>query len=385
MSVILGCLATAVVLPSVLASSSPLASLALQNVLDKASPIFGSYINRAPDRAEWMKTYPDNTPLVHLNIPGTHDSATWNYDQATQRSLKGITDLNQVIVPVPETFRCQDLPFIDMLDMGIRAFDLRYSFDPTNTTLVFYHGPALLSQTATVDDVLFGFYQWLDDHPSETIFLSFQHESSTAKYTSNNAELQLNLYNILVSPEARHYFLQRKDQLGTLGEARGKIILLCRFDLDQLDPSYTKALPGLHFSPSLWTDNSPDISLVYNSKMNMTAFIEDYYQPLTPAGSSAVENIKWKFNATKGHLLKATTGLEDSLFWTFASGTNTANTPPDWPRIIATGNGSDLTPEGGVNHQLVPFLKQSKGKRLGIVMFDFFEQPSELIDAFLAL
>jgi 1-phosphatidylinositol phosphodiesterase len=236
-----------------------------------------------------------------------------------------------------------------------------------------------------VDDVLFGFYQWLDDHPSETIFLSFQHESSTAKYASNNAELQLNLYNILVSAEARHYFLQKKDQLGNLGEARGKIILLRRFDLDQLDASYTEALPGLHFSPSLWTDNSPDISLVYNSKKNLTAFIEDYYQPLTPTGSSAVENIRWKFNATKRHLLKAATGNEDSLFWSFASGTNTANTPPDWPRIIATGNGSDLTSEGGVNHQLVSFLEQSKGKRLGIVMFDFFEQPSELIDTFLTL
>ncbi|CAI7664027.1 unnamed protein product [Penicillium manginii] len=359
MSTILGCLATAAMLPSALASSSTLAALALQNVLDRASPIFGSYVNRTPDKAEWMKAYPDNTPLVHLNIPGTHDSATWNYDEATQRSLKGITDLNQVTVPVPETFRCQDLPFIEMLDMGIRAFDLRYSFDPTNTTLVFYHGPALLSETATVDDVLFGFYQWLDDHPSETIFLSFQHESSTAKYASNNAELQLNLYNILVSAEARHYFLQKKDQLGNLGEARGKIILLRRFDLDQLDASYTEALPGLHFSPSLWTDNSPDISLVYNSKKNLTAFIEDYYQPLTPTGSSAVENIRWKFNATKRHLLKAATGNEDSLFWSFAS--------------------------GGVNHQLVSFLEQSKGKRLGIVMFDFFEQPSELIDTFLTL
>lgn len=385
MSIILSWLATAAILSSAQGSSSPLADLALQKVLDKASPIFGSYINRTSDRAEWMKRHPDNTPLVHLNIPGSHDSATWNYNQASQDSLEGITDLNQVTVPAPETYRCQDLPFIDMLDMGIRAFDLRYGFDPTNTTLVFYHGFALLSETATVDDVLFGFYQWLDDHPSETVFLSFQHESSTTRYASNDTEVQQSLYNTLSAPAARHYFLQTKDHLGTLGEARGKIILLRRFDLDQLPSSYAKTLPGLHFSPSLWTDNGPDISLTYNPQKNLTAFIEDYYQPLTPIGYGAAENIMWKFNATTRNLLKATTSHEDSLFWTWASGTNTANTPPDWPRIIATGNGTKITPEGGVNHQLVPFLKEAKGKRLGIVMFDFFDEPSELLDTFLSL
>lgn len=385
MSFILTCLALGAMLMPAPASSSSLADLALQKVLNKASPIFGNYVNKVLDNADWMKNYPDDTPLVHLNIPGTHDSATWNYDQTTQKSLEGITDLNQVTVPVPETFRCQYLSFIEMLDMGIRAFDLRYSFDPTNTTLIFYHGLALLSETATVEDVLFGFYQWLDDHPSETVFLSFQHESSTAKYTSNNADLQLNLYNILVSPAAQHYFLQRKDQLGVLGEARGKIILLRRFDFDQLPSSYTQALPGLHFSPNLWTDNGPNITLVYNQQKNLTAFIEDYYQPLTPAGSSAAENIRWKYNATIENLSKAADGSGDSLFWTWASGTNTANVPPDWPRIIATGNGSDLTPAGGVNHQLIPFFKQAKGKRLGIVMFDFFDQPSQLIDTFLAV
>jgi len=38
---------------------------------------------------------------------------------------------------------------------------------------VFYHSAALQSETATVEDALFGFYRWLDDHPSEAIFFSF--------------------------------------------------------------------------------------------------------------------------------------------------------------------------------------------------------------------
>jgi 1-phosphatidylinositol phosphodiesterase len=39
----------------------------------------------------------------------------------------------------------------------------------------------------------------------------------------------------------------------------------------------------------------------------------------------------------------------------------------------------------GVNHRLVPLFKKMKGKRLGIVMFDFFEQPADLLPLFLSL
>ncbi|CAG8216451.1 unnamed protein product [Penicillium olsonii] len=366
-------------------ASSPLADFALQKVLDDASPIFGPYAGRSGNRSQWMKSYSDDTLLVHMNIPGTHDSATWNYTQASQDAMKGITDLNQVVVPAPETFRCQELSLINMLDMGIRAFDLRYAFDPTNTTLIFYHSKALLSEKASVSDVIFGFYQWLDDHPSETVFLSLQYESSTALHASNDAALQMLLYNTLTSPAARKYIIQTKDRLGSLGDARGKINLLRRFDLDKLPQSYTAALPGLHFSPSLWTDNGQDIELVYNAADNLTAYIEDYYQPLTPMGSGAEENVRWKYNATVKHINKATKEHPDSLFWTFASATNTPNNPPVWPRIMALGNGTEYTPDGGVNQLLVPFLKEQTGKRVGIVMFDFFDQPAELIDIFLGL
>ncbi|KAJ5140897.1 hypothetical protein N7448_004305 [Penicillium atrosanguineum] len=364
--------------------SSSLASFALDKVLADATPIFGSYVKETGNKAEWMKKYNDDTLLIHMNIPGTHDSATWNYSQATQDSLVGITDLNQVTVPVPETFRCQELSWIDMLNMGIRAFDLRYAFDPTNTTIIFYHSEALLSEIATLDDVLFGFYKWLDDHPSETLFLSLQYEGSTAKYASNDAALQLKLYNTLTSPVARNYFVQKKSELGTLGEARGKITLMRRFDLDQLASSYTTEMPGLHFSPTLWTDNDPNIALTYNERKNLTAYIEDYYQPTTPAGSNATVNIQWKYNATANHIVKATTEYPDSLFWTWASSENTDNVPPVWPRIMAIGNGT-LTPKGGVNQRLVPVLKKQKGKRVGIVMFDYFDVPSDLIDEFLSL
>lgn len=80
----------------------------------------------------------------------------------------------------------------------------------------------------------------------------------------------------------------------------------------------------------------------------------------------------------------AATTHPDSLFWSFASSTNLLNSPPVTPEIQALGNGS-LTPNGGVNQRLVTFLQGMKGKRLGVVMFDFYETPNDLLPLFLSL
>jgi 1-phosphatidylinositol phosphodiesterase len=37
----------------------------------------------------------------------------------------------------------------------------------------------------------------------------------------------------------------------------------------------------------------------------------------------------------------------------------------------------------GVNYRLVKLLKEMKGKRLGVVVIDFFEEPKGLIDLLL--
>lgn len=106
-----------------------------------------------------MKAYPDHTPIVQMNLPGAHDTATWNYTLATQQSLLHDTNLANISEVDPRASRCQSRPMIDMLNDGLRVFDLRYAFDVTNSTLVFWHGMGLQSETASIDDVLFGYYQ----------------------------------------------------------------------------------------------------------------------------------------------------------------------------------------------------------------------------------
>ncbi|KAM0718252.1 hypothetical protein Q7P37_006584 [Cladosporium fusiforme] len=364
---------------------SGLAELALQKVLSDAAPIFGGdKVSSDSATANWMKQYPDDTKLVHMNIPGTHDAATWNYSQATQEALEPITNLNGITEIDPDNFRCHDESLLTSLNAGIRAFDLRYASDVTNSSLVFWHGIGLQSQTATLDSVLFSFYAWLDKHPDEALFLSFQWEGNAIPNNDNTENVQALLHAALTSPAAKQYILQT-NTLSTLGSARGKITLLRRFDLNLLPASQTTSLPGLHFSPNDWTVNGRNITLSYNSD-HATAHIQDYYSPQTPSGAPAKENIQAKFNATTSFFnYAASDAAPDELFWSFASSTKTGDEPPSTPRIQALGNGTELTPEGGVNNRLVEYLKSMQGKRLGIVMFDFYEQPEGLLETFLGL
>ncbi|KAH7413475.1 PLC-like phosphodiesterase [Cadophora sp. MPI-SDFR-AT-0126] len=344
-----------------------------------------NYLKTTSKTSTWMKSYPDSTPLIHMNLPGTHDAHTWNYSLSTQQFLSGITSLGGQPVLPPSVFRCQEAPIIAMLDAGIRVFDLRFAFDVTNSSLVFWHSQALQSQRATLEDVLFGFYRWLDEHPSEAVLISLNYESGTTRYARNGADVQKAVYEVLMSEAAKRNFVQRRNEFGTLGEARGKITLLRRFGLDALPKEYEEAMYGVYFPAGQWTDNSPDIELVYNEGRNLTAYIEDFYETGAPAGSGAEVNIQWKVNATTAHLEKAASGAMDGLFWTFASAEFNAGVPSVSPRIMATGNGTESTPLGGVNQRLVSFLKGMKGKRLGIVMFDFFGTPGELVETFLSL
>lgn len=147
-------------------------------------------------------------------------------------------------------------------------------------------------------------------------------------------------------------------QLGTLGEARGKLTLLARFDFNLL-PSTMSNRIGLHLSPSLWLDNGYNFTLPYNTSENQLAYIEDFYD-LTSAAPGAHAKIQGKFlslflwcgqtesketnrlsqllpakyEATTSHLETATTSHLDQLFISFASGEQDNDLPPETPMVI---------------------------------------------------
>ncbi|KAJ3996734.1 PLC-like phosphodiesterase [Lentinula boryana] len=348
---------------TILASESgqqSLAQAALAEILQRGAPILGfdtgcSALNATCD---WMAKIPDETELVHMSIPGTHDSSTWNYTQATQDTLLGYTG---PIVPA-EYFQCQEHSFFQMLNGGIRVFDLRVALNPGNGTIGFYHSQALLAPNTRIEDVLFGFYYWLDLHPTEAVLLSVNYESGTG--TQDTLAFQKQLYDILSSGLANRYWVQINGSLGTLGEAR----------------EYSKRI-GIHLDPEDWHDNDPNITLVYNTinETEQVAYIEDYYEmDGLPPSAGAAENIQWKYNATIAHLQDAINiDLHpDQLYITFASSEH--DTDGETPRIMALGNGTDVP---GVNQKILPWLQENKGKRFGIVMLDFFDTVPGVVEA----
>ncbi|KAJ3337645.1 hypothetical protein HDU93_000723 [Gonapodya sp. JEL0774] len=371
------------VLTSSLGNDLP--KLSLTKVLLEGSEVFGFCGSDKPITSRWMARYPDRTPITSMNIPGTHDSMTWNYTGETAARLAPVTNLHGVTVYPWQVYRTQSRSLCDSLNAGIRFFDLRYAADVTGTRLVLFHAQALVSEISTLEDVMYGFYSWLETHKSETIIVSLMYEGSTIRGASNNANVQLQLYNILTSTVAKKYILQTRDELGNLGPARGKIILFKRFTLDKLPSDYGAAIPGLHMDPAKWSDNNPDFSITYNSVTNATVYIEDLYEPKTPVTANATVNIAEKLNATIAHLIKATRPeYANSLFVTFSSGNRNFAVAAVIPQIMALGNGTDYTPDGGVNQQLLKYLQSLKGKaRLGIVGVDFWDEPEGLIDAIL--
>lgn len=57
-----------------------LAGSALAEILERGAPILGSikHLDSQTKLSSWMDKYPDETKLVHLNLPGTHDTCTCN-------------------------------------------------------------------------------------------------------------------------------------------------------------------------------------------------------------------------------------------------------------------------------------------------------------------
>ncbi len=74
---------------------------------------------------------------------------------------------------------------------------------------------AVLNPTTTVEDVFFGFYSWLDKHPTEALLISINHESGTG--TPNDAKFYEHLYDLFNSSPAAEYWLQTNGTVSYAG------------------------------------------------------------------------------------------------------------------------------------------------------------------------
>ena len=204
----------------------------------------------------WMRELPDSTPLGALSIPGTHNAPTHH--------------------TAPPSVRCQAVSPRKQLENGVRFFDLRVQvptpYDPASDKLILVHSvfPISLAGTKYFRDLYTEIRAFLDANPSETLIVSFKREG-----TGDGKDEQLGriLKDHYTNPQ--EWFTQPR--VPTLGEARGKIVLLRRFNIDdQLKSQWDGK--GWGIGAAVWADNTPCATCPSGD-----VCVQDFYEVMEPA------------------------------------------------------------------------------------------------------
>jgi len=154
------------------------------------------------DLGAWMSFISDSASLGELTLPGSHDSGA-------------------MVEPIAGTARCQSLSVRDQLAIGVRYLDIRLR--QIDNALVVHHGSVYQNQN--FDDVLGQVIGFLQVHPSEAVVMEVSSEYTPA----NNTESYEQTFLRYVDNPGYAAYWSRRGQIPTLGEVRGKIVLLRRF------------------------------------------------------------------------------------------------------------------------------------------------------------
>lgn len=233
----------------------------------------GAYLSifSSTNLAAWMKELHNDYPLSALSIPGTHNSPTCH------------TALPSV--------RCQAVGVKEQLDNGVRFFDIRVSANTDNDDLALVHAvfPISLTGNKYFHDMLKDIYGFLDRNPSETLLMSVKREG-TGKGTDQHLSRYLHK-RYCGGNDARRWFTEPR--IPKLGEARGKIVLVRRFNSDD-------SLRGEHggkgwgIDAASWPDNCADGEC--GSKLIR---VQDFYEV------DQSTNIEKKIELARAHLERA--------------------------------------------------------------------------------
>lgn len=221
----------------------------------------------------WMSKFKDETPLSALSIPGTHNSPTCH------KALPSV--------------RCQATSPPEQLDNGIRFFDIRVQpeapQDPSKDGLILVHAvfPISLTGNKYLKDLLKEVYAFLDHNPSETVIMSVKREG-----TGNATDEQLSrIMRDHYAGDNNRWFTEPR--IPTLGEARGKIVLIRRFALEgRLHDEWGGA--GWCIDAATWEDNTPNATCPSGD-----VCVQDFYEVLE------TENIDKKIQFSQEHLTRA--------------------------------------------------------------------------------
>ena len=265
----------------------------------------------------WMTSLPDEIPVSRLSIPGAHDAASAS------------------ITMWPSYTRTQELDIAGLWNCGVRAFDLRPAW--VDREMGIYHDK--YSAHVTLPAILDALCLALDRHPGEGVVIIIRHEEEA---DGNTPEWGPAMGSLL--PAYRSRFVPWHEGL-TLGELRGKILLLSRNE-------YPGGPAGAYIKG--WTSSADSQSqkggLLVNDEGESSPFwVQDYYHP--DRAGDKWEQVKGMLDAT------ATAGESCPLVVNHASGY--VGNLPDY-----RSNARDI------NARTAGYVR-STGKPTGIVMMDF--------------
>jgi 1-phosphatidylinositol phosphodiesterase len=299
--------------------------------------------------SSWMCDLSDDARVLSLSIPGTHNSC----------SIGGILGFSKT----------QNLDLSDQLNAGIRFLDIRLSHYQNN--LFVHHDVVHMGKCYA--DVLAICSNFLKLYPSEVILLSIKdegrHDSMLGRFapsrvfgksrgdpmnwvirsdsfedafkarTWEHVEDPSLFYNVASPLPGGGLTNANLTSQTTLGDVRGKIILLRRFE----------AGPDVGFDLAYWPDN-----MRFRSATSPVYAVEDHWRD--PGEED-------KYNFTITHIAEARRRDPRDLYITFSSAVN----------LNARGYSKTMNPR--LNH----YLAESPPGRVGIIAMDYFEEPEELV------
>ena len=230
---------------------------------------------------DWLSMVRDETKVCKLSIPGTHDTMTgMGFYQPLLKYVFNQTAISQVST-LEEQIAC-----------GIRFFDIRpvvsidtLATDPAEKQILrLTHGISELD--VTFEETIDQLQRYLKQHPSEFFIAKLQADNGW----ENQNNWTVLLHKVLSKPKYQGLFVDNWHPGITVGEMRGKILWLSRYDLRPINAAFH--FPIVYCD---WPDEDPDINEQLNPEaqrncamysmsdttLKATLYKQDYYKTTT--------------------------------------------------------------------------------------------------------
>jgi hypothetical protein len=226
---------------------------------------------------DWLGMVKDDTKVCKLSIPGTHDTMTgMGFYQPVLKYIFNMTAISQVST------------LEEQMNNGIRFFDIRpvVSTDTIAKKKILRLTHGISELDVTFEQAIDWLQAYLKAHPSEFFIAKLQFDNGF----EDQKELVSLLDEVLDLPKYKGLFFENWRPDITVGEMRGKILWLSRYDLRLVNVVFD--FPIVYCD---WPDEDPDVKedldpeaqrncAMYNMNdptVMATLYKQDYYKTTT--------------------------------------------------------------------------------------------------------